>query len=78
VNLYAVGQTKMALPFLGDIAKVKHAEYYDLFYLSPRVGVDIPLNDTDHVGLMFGYLFFLQHPDEYNAKSYYIMYKHRF
>ena len=78
VNIYTVGQSKIALPFFGDIAKVKHAEYYDLFYLSPRLGVDIPLTNKTHLSLMGGYLFFTSHPDEYNSQSYYILFKHKF
>ena len=77
VNVYTVGQVKVSVPLLDDIAKVKHAEYYDLFYLSPRIGLDVPLTDRTTLALMGGYLFFLQHPDEYSSQSYYILFKHR-
>lgn len=77
VNLYGVGQSKIALPLIGDIAKVKHAEYYDLFYLSPRIGYDVPVSERGSVSLMAGYLFFMQHPDEFSSWSFYFLYKHR-
>lgn len=78
VNIYTIGQVKVAIPLLGDLAKVKHAEYYDLFYLSPRVGVDIPITDDTHLSTMAGYLFFMQHPDEFSTWSFYFLIKHRF
>ncbi|HOJ31925.1 MAG TPA: hypothetical protein PKY35_04710 [Candidatus Hydrogenedentes bacterium] len=78
VNVYTVGQVKIELPFKEDLAKIKHAEYYDLFYLSPRLGVDIPLSEDNQLSLMAGYLFFTRHPDEYSGASFYITFKHRF
>ncbi len=77
-NVYAVGQVKVSLPWVGSVAKGKHAEYYDLFFLSPRLGVDIPLNEKDTLSLMAGYLFYTRHPDEFNGPSFFITYKRKF
>jgi len=78
VNVYTVGQVKIELPFNYDLAKIKHAEYYDLFYVSPRLGVDIPLSENNQLSLMAGYLFFTRHPDEFSSATYYLTFKHRF
>lgn len=78
LNVYAVGQVKIELPLVDSIAKIKHAEYYDLFYVSPRVGVDIPLTENNQVSFMTGYLFYNRHPDEFNGASFFITLKHRF
>ncbi len=77
VNVYTVGQVKISVPLFGDIGKIKHAEYYDLFYLSPRVGVDIPITDRTTGSFQAGYLFFNRHPDEFNCLSLYFLVKHR-
>ncbi len=77
VHIYTVGQVIMELPVLNDFAKVKHAEYYDLIYLSPRIGYDIPVSENGTLSLTAGYLFFDRHGAEFNTASYYVLYKHR-
>jgi hypothetical protein len=77
VNVYTVGQVRINVPLFGDIGKIKHAEYYDLFYISPRVGVDIPISERTTGSLQVGYLFFTSHPDEFDSLSLYFLVKHR-
>lgn len=78
VNVYTIGQVRVGLPLIGDVAKVKHAEYYDLFYVSPRIGIDIPIDEKSSLAFQAGYLFFTAQPDEFDTASYYVFYKHRF
>jgi hypothetical protein len=51
---------------------------YDVFYLSPRLGVDIPMDEANTVSLVGGYLFFNDHGREFDNASFYMLYKHKF
>jgi len=51
---------------------------YDLFHISPRVGLEAPLSKSNSILVQAGYLFFNQHPDEFNNFSLYVFHKHRF
>lgn len=73
-------EAPVALRTLGGHRFIRYnkSAIYDMIYLSPRLGLDIPLTERDTLALQGGYLFFDKHKDEYNNSSYYLMYKHRF
>lgn len=77
INLHASCRTTPELPFRSLFTYNDHARY-DLFYWSPRVGIDIPLTERDSVSFAVGYLFFTNHPTEFNNVSIYTIYRHRF
>jgi hypothetical protein len=50
----------------------------DFIYLSPRIGLEVPITANDSILLDAGYLF-VPHPnDEYNGLSYYFAHRHKF
>ncbi len=77
VHVRTEGEVRFRAPVLGNLAKVTIDRKYDLCYLSPRIGLDIPVTERGNFALMAGYLFFMQHPREFDTASFYFMYKHR-
>jgi hypothetical protein len=51
---------------------------YNLFHISPRVGIETPLGKKDSIAVEMGYLFFNRHPSEFNNFSIYVFHRHRF
>jgi hypothetical protein len=77
VYMDALGQVKLDLPKVTTLFTYDDQRYHDLFYVSPRVGLDIPVGENSTVALQGGYLFFKDHSDEYNTWSWYMFYRHK-
>jgi len=77
VYIEAAGEVKLSSP-PGLISKQKERRNYDLFQVSPRVGVEIPMTENDSVSFMGCYSFFNNNESEFNSPSFSIIYKHRF
>lgn len=52
--------------------------HHDVDYVSPRVGVEMPVTENDSISLQAGYLFFDRHASDFNNLSVYLLHKHRF
>jgi len=69
---------KLGLPFLGDVARIRQRDDYDLLWTSPRVGVETPLTENTSLNVLGGYLFFNEHSEEYNGALLEFFIRHRF
>ena len=65
-------------PGVGKFFTYQDKARLDSFYASPRVGIDIPVTQSDSISLAAGYLFFTSHQYEFNNWSFYTVYRHRF
>ena len=52
--------------------------HHDVDYISPRVGLEMPVTQNDSISLQAGYLFFDRHGSDFNNLSVYLLHKHRF
>lgn len=78
VHLTAFGSGKVKVPLFGTIYKKGEYTDYNLSYLSPRMGVEIPLGRSDSITLAGGYSFYLMDAREFNGPAMFIMHKHKF
>jgi len=78
VYLKGRAECSFALPLLGEFAHYQDKAQYDLFYLSPRLGVDIPVSKRNSVSVAAGPLLFTTHEHEFNNVSIYTVLRHRF
>jgi len=78
INLKSRAMVRLKAPVVGQFLGYEDATRYDLFYLSPRLGVDIPVTKRDSVSFAAGYLFFTNHTKEYDNTSIYAIYRHNF
>ncbi len=78
VGMNVRGDVKIGLPIIKDNLKIVDEQSINVFYASPRIGIDIPLTKRDELCLAAGYLFFDNHGDDVNNASYYMLFKHRF
>lgn len=82
----AIGYTRLktiadvTVELFGGLSLLKEYEEkdYDLFHISPRIGLETPLGKNDSIRVQAGYLFFNQHPDEFNSFCIYMFHKHKF
>lgn len=65
-------------PLLGKIIRYTDKARYDLFYVSPRVGIDIPLSKRNSISFSAGPLKFTSHQREFDNLSFYTTLRHRF
>jgi hypothetical protein len=78
VNTKAHANIEFRLPIAGKFFTYQDKGRYDSIYVSPRVGIDIPITQSDSISLAAGYLFFTSHQNEFNNVSIYTIYRHRF
>ena len=78
VNIRTEADVEAKIPVLGRLLCYPEVYHYDVFYLSPRLGVDIPMDEANTVSLVGGYLFFNDHGREFDNASFYMLYKHKF
>ena len=78
INIKTLCAVSPKLPIRGKLLTYQDKARYDLFYWSPRLGIDIPMTQNDSVSFAVGYLFFTNHPTEYNNVSIYTVFRHRF
>ncbi|MCP4641324.1 MAG: hypothetical protein GY851_12855 [bacterium] len=78
VNLKTNATITLNRPLMDNVFHYQDKARYDLFYISPRVGVELPVTKRDSIGLAAGYLFFTNHCEEANNLSIYTTVRHRF
>lgn len=78
VHLKETAKVKLGIRDSLTFLKEDQTFYHNVFYGSPRIGVETPLTKNDSLSLKMGYLFFTQHPDDFNSLAFYIQHSHRF
>lgn len=78
VNIKCSANTNFNLPFKDGFIHYQDKARYDLIYVSPRIGVEMPVSQKDSVALAVGPLFFTSHTEEFNNVSIYTVYRHKF
>ena len=78
INIKTLAAVSPKLPIRGKLFTYQDKARYDLFYWSPRLGIDVPLTQDDSLSFAVGYLFFTNHPTEFNNVSIYTIFRHRF
>ncbi len=51
-------EVRASVPIVGDVLHIKQVETYNLGWLSPRAGIEIPLSDKYSINVLGGYLWF--------------------
>lgn len=78
VDLTVEGKVTIDLPLTSFDPRIVQKERIRPFYLSPRIGVDVPLTRRNDLVLAAGYLFFNEDRQDLNNLSLYLLFKHRF
>lgn len=78
VHLAREGNTRLNIPNLVRVAQVVDSQKDNLFYVSPRIAWELPIDDNDSLNMMASLLFFTSHTREYNSVSFYFFHRHRF
>jgi len=78
VHVKETADVSFSIPDVIEIAKRNDVLYHDVNYISPRVGVEIPVGKDDSVVLAGGYLFFDRHATDFNNVSLYVLHHHKF
>jgi len=76
--LRAEAVVKIDLPLTSFDPRIVQKQRTRPVYISPRIGVDVPLTEQDDLVLAAGYLFFCEDGADLDNWSYYVMYKHKF
>ncbi len=74
----AEGSVKLGLPLLERLYKNKEKFDHHLLEISPRIGIEFPLNRDDSIALAGSYRFFHKHGGEFDSPSISAVFKHRF
>ena len=74
----SIGDMTVKLPFIGRVFHYKMEDTYNLFWASPRIGIETPITKQDSFSILTGYLFFHDHADEYNGILLEFLVRHRF
>ncbi len=78
VHVSREGNTWATLPNIARLLRYTDVQHDNLFYLSPRVAVEMPITENDSFNIMVGRLFFTSHSKEYDSTSIYFFHRHRF
>ncbi|HNV20053.1 MAG TPA: hypothetical protein PKM22_00295 [Candidatus Hydrogenedentes bacterium] len=78
LDLRAEAVVKIDLPLTSFDPRIVQKQRTRPVYISPRIGVDVPLTEQDDLVLAAGYLFFCEDGADLDNWSYYVMYKHKF
>lgn len=78
VHADEAADVKLDIRGVGPVIQQKQVLHHDVNYVSPRLGVEIPLDANDSLSLQAGYLFFDKHASDFNNVSIYFMHSHRF
>jgi len=73
-----IGDVKASLPLIGEVLRIKDESKYHLFWASPRIGVEMPLTDSDSLNILGGYLLFAEHAREFDGFLLEFFVRHRF
>lgn len=72
------GEVAIDLPVIGNVARHQDKSKYNVIGLSPRIGLDIPLSESNSLALTSGYNFFTSHGEEFNGLIFCSVIRHRF
>ena len=72
------GTVTLGLPMLNRLYKNKEEFRFHLLEISPRIGVEFPLNRRDSISLVGSYRFFHGHGAEFDSPAVSAVIKHRF
>ena len=78
IDLTVEGKVKLDFPLTPFTPRIVHKDHIRPFYISPRIGVDVPITRRNELVLAAGYLFFNEDSADLNNLSLYLMFKHRF
>lgn len=78
VHAKDTADVKLSIPKALITLKQHEELRHDANYISPRLGVEVPLDSNDSVTFEAGYLFFDEHPSDFNNISLYLLHHHRF
>ena len=76
--VHTAADIKLSVPGVFHPFKKLDQHDYNLFYISPRIGVEVPVTANNVVGAEVGPQFFTSHSDEFNALAVYVFHKHYF
>ena len=62
-----IGDVGLSMPLAGRIVRVYDKEQHHLFWVSPRLGIEIPISEKNSLNILGGYLFFHEQSDEFNG-----------
>jgi len=54
----STADVRASVPVVGDLLHIKQTQTYNLGWLSPRAGIEIPLSDKYSINVLGGYLWF--------------------
>ena len=74
----SIGDVKASLPLAGNLLHIKDEKRYHLFWISPRIGMEVPLTAKDSLNVLAGYTVMHQHGPEYNGALLEFFVRHRF
>ena len=74
----AEADVRVKLPLVGTAFREHQKDDFHLLYANPRIGVEIPIDDKNSVGLSAGYVFFHEHGDEFDAAVFNLFLRHKF
>jgi len=74
----SIADVTLRTPLLGKFAHIQDKNKYDLFWTSPRIGIETPLSETTTFNICTGYLFFHEHADEFDGFLTEFFVRHRF
>jgi hypothetical protein len=69
---------RASFPLVGDLLHINQKDTYNLFWLSPRAGIEIPFSDKYSLNLLGGYLWFNDAQDDFNGPMMEVMFCGRF
>jgi len=71
-------KVKFSVRGLGPLITQDEIQMHDVNYISPRAGIETPIDDNDSVSVQAGYLFFDSHASDFNNLSVYFLHTHKF
>lgn len=64
---YALADVSFGFPVLGDLLNIEREYNYDLFFFSPRAGLEFPMTEKSSFNVILGYTLFHDHGDDFNS-----------
>jgi hypothetical protein len=71
-------EVRASVPLLGDVLHINQSDTYNLGWISPRAGIEIPLSDKYAINVLGGYLWFNNAQDDFNGFMLETMFSGRF
>ena len=74
----SIGDVSISLPVGPRLIRIRDEEWLNLFWLSPRAGLEMPLSQNNTLNILGGGLFFHDHTEEFNGFLFECFIKHNF